>query len=143
MTYQDDLPLPTELLEQLTEKELESLPEMIRVLVNEVMRLEIQNHLRAKLYERTEGCRWYANGYKLKRVKTLVGEINFDIPQVREGCFYAGALEKGMRSERALMRALAEIYVKGVSTRKVATITEKLNSIIVPSTHISLAAYRK
>jgi putative transposase len=140
MTYQDDFTLPTELLEQLNEQGLEGLHEMIRVLVNEAMRLERQNHLRAKLYERTEGRRGYANGYKPKRVKTRVGEINFDVPQVREGGFYPGALEKGLRSERALMLALAEMYVKGVSTRKVAAITEKLCGTAVSSTQVSRAA---
>jgi putative transposase len=140
MTYQDDFTLPTELLEQLTEQGLEGLPEMIRVLVNETMRFERQNHLQARPHERTERRRGYANGYKPKRVKTRVGEINFDIPQVREGGFYPGALEKGLRSERALMLAMAEMYVKGVSTRKVAAITEKLCGTAVSSTQVSRAA---
>jgi transposase-like protein len=133
MTYQHDFTLPTELLEQLTEQGLEGLPEMIRILVNEAMRLERQNHLRAKPYERTEGRRGYANGYKPKRVKTRMGEINFEVPQVREGGFYPGVLEKGLRSERALMLALAEMYVQGVSTRKVVAITEKLCGIFYAS----------
>jgi len=136
MTYQDDFTLPIELLEQLTEQGLEGLPEMIRVIVNETMRFERQNHLQARPHERTEGRRGYANGYKPKRVKTRVGEINFDIPQVREGGFYPGALEKGLRGERALMLAMAEMYVKGVSTRKVASITEKLCGTAVSSSQI-------
>jgi putative transposase len=140
MTYQDDFTLPTELLEQLTEQGLDGLHEMIRVLVNEAMRLERQNHLQARPFERTESRRGYANGYKPKRVKTRVGEINFDIPQVREGGFYPEALEKGLRSERALMLAMAEMYVKGVSTRKVAAITEKLCGTAVSSTQVSRAA---
>jgi putative transposase len=140
MTYQDDFTLPIELLEQLTEQGLEGLPEMIRVLVNETMRFERQNHLQARPHERTERRRGYANGYKPKRVKTRVGEINFDIPQVREGGFYPGALEKGLRSERALLLAMAEMYVKGVSTRKVAAITEKLCGTAVSSTQVSRAA---
>ena len=65
------------------------------------------------------------NGFKPKTVKTRVGEIAFDVPQVREGGFYPEALEKGQRSERALMLALAEMYVQGVSTRKVAAVTEQ------------------
>jgi len=101
MTYQHDFTLPTEVLEQLSEQGLEGLPEMIRVLVNEAMRLERQNHLRARLYERTEDRRGYANGYKPKKVtralagsarETRVGEINFNVPQVREriGIVYSG-----------------------------------------------------
>ena len=140
MTYQHDFTLPTELLEQLTQEGLEGLPEMIRILVNEAMRLERQNHLQARPYERTDGRRGYANGYKPKRVKTRVGEINFEVPQVREGGFYPGALEKGLRSERALMLALAEMYVQGVSTRRVAAITEQLCGTSVSSTQVSRAA---
>jgi putative transposase len=140
MTYQHDFTLPTELLEQLTQEGLEGLPEMIRILVNEAMRLERQNHLQARPYERTDGRRGYANGYKPKRVKTRVGEINFEVPQVREGGFYPDALEKGLRSERALMLALAEMYVQGVSTRKVAAITEQLCGTSVSSTQVSRAA---
>ena len=140
MTYQHDFTLPAELLEQLTQEGLEGLPEMIRILVNEAMRLERQNHLQARPYERTDGRRGYANGYKPKRVKTRVGEINFEVPQVREGGFYPGALEKGLRSERALMLALAEMYVQGVSTRRVAAITEQLCGTSVSSTQVSRAA---
>lgn len=140
MTYQHDFTLPTEFLERLTQEGLEGLPEMIRILVNEAMRLERQNHLHARPYERTDGRRGYANGYKPKRVKTRVGEISFEVPQVREGGFYPGALEKGLRSERALMLALAEMYVQGVSTRRVAAITEQLCGSSVSSTQVSRAA---
>jgi transposase-like protein len=69
-----------------------------------------------------------------------VGDITFSIPQVREGGFYPGALEKGLRSERALTLALAEMYVQGVSTRKVKAITEQLCGVSVSSTQVSQAA---
>jgi transposase-like protein len=140
MTYQDDCTLPNDLLEQLTEQGLESLPEMIRILVNEAMRIERQSYLGASPYERTPERRGRANGYKPKKVKTRIGEIAFDVPQVREGGFYPGALEKGLRSERALTLTLAEMYVQGVSTRKVAAITERLCGTSVSSTQVSRAA---
>ncbi len=60
-------------------------------------------------YQRDEERQGHANGFKNKTIRTRVGEIKFDIPQVREGGFYPSALEKGMRSERALVIALAEI----------------------------------
>lgn len=140
MTRQDDFTLPIEILEQLSEQGLEGLPEMIAILVNEAMKAERQNYLQARPYERTPERRGQANGYKPKKVKTRVGEINFEVPQVREGGFYPEALEKGLRSERALMLALAEMYVQGVSTRKVAAITEKLCGTAVSSTQVSRAA---
>jgi transposase-like protein len=72
-------------------------------------------------------------------MKTRVGEITFAVPQVREGGFYPSALEKGLRSERALTITLAEMYVKGVSTRKVKAITEQLCGVEVSATQVSRA----
>ncbi len=140
MTYQLDSTLTTELLEQISEEGLEYLPELIRILVNVAMQTERHKHLGAELYERSPERRGYANGYKPKTVKTRVGEVTFDVPQVRDGSFYPDALEKGLRSERALTMALAEMYVQGVSTRKVASITEQLCGTAVTSTQVSRAA---
>jgi transposase-like protein len=91
-------------------------------------------------YERSEDRQGYANGYKPKTVKTRVGELTFAIPQVRDGGFYPSSLEKGIRSERALKLALAEMYVQGVSTRRVAQITEQLCGFEVTSSQVSRAA---
>ena len=142
MTYQTDCTLPQEILETITEGGLDSLPELIRILVNEAMKLEREQHLGAKAYERTPERQGYANGYKPKTVKTRIGEIEFAVPQVREGDFYPAALEKGLRSERALTLALAEMYVQGVSTRRVAAITEKLCGTAVSSAQVSRAAQK-
>jgi putative transposase len=139
MTYQNDFTLPTEIMEQIAEHGLDYLPELIRTVVNTAMQVERQKHLRAGLYERSDERRGHANGYKDKTVKTRVGEITFDIPQVREGGFYPEALEKGLRSERALTLTLAEMYVQGVSTRKVAAIMEQLCGSGVSSTAVSQA----
>jgi transposase-like protein len=127
-------------LEQLSELGLEGLPDLVRVMVNEAMQIERENYLEAKPYERTETRKGYANGYKPKTVNTRVGKVTFAIPQVREGDFYPQALEKGVRSERALMLALAEMYVQGVSTRKVAAITERLCGYGISSMQVSRAA---
>ena len=126
MIYRTDCTLPNEYLELLAQQGLDGLPDLVRVLVNEAMRIERENYIGAKPYERSEDRQGHANGYKSKTVKTRVGEVTFDIPQVREGGFYPRTLEKGIRSERALLLTLAEMYVQGVSTRKVAAITEHL-----------------
>jgi len=139
MIYKNDCTLPTKYLEQLTEQGLEGLPDLIRVMVNEAMRIERENYLGAKPYERSEERQGHANGYKPKTVKTRVGEVTFDIPQVREGGFYPHSLEKGMRSERALLLTLAEMYVQGVSTRKVAAITEQLCGTQINASQVSRA----
>ena len=117
MTYQKDFTLPTELLEQIAVEGLDVLPELIRIVINAAMQAERQSYLGAGFYERSAERRGHANGYKPKTLKTRVGEVRFDVPQVREGGFYPGALEKGLRSERALTLSLAEMYVQGVSTR--------------------------
>ena len=140
MTYTNDSTLTTELLEHISAEGLDYLPELIRILVNAAMQAERQKHLGAEPYERSPHRRGYANGYKPKTVKTRVGEVTFDVPQVRDGSFYPDALEKGLRSERALTLTLAEMYVQGVSTRKVAAITEQLCGTAVTSTQVSRAA---
>jgi transposase-like protein len=140
MIYDNNCTLPEEYLEQLSELGLEGLPDLIRVLINEAMQIERENYLNAKPYERTEARTGYANGYKPKTVNTRVGKVTFAISQVREGNFYPQALEKGVRSERALTLALAEMYVQGVSTRKVAAITEQLCGYGISSMQVSRAA---
>lgn len=140
MTYPADCTLPSELMEQIISDGLDSLPELIRIIVNTAMQIERQRHLGVGPYERSAERKGHANGYKPKRVTTRVGQISFDVPQVREGDFYPEALEKGIRSERALTLTLAEMYVQGVSTRKVAAITEQLCGCAVSSTQVSHAA---
>lgn len=136
MTHRNNYNLSSELAEQ----GLDAIPELLRVLINNVMQVERSRHIQARDYERTEDRKGHANGYKPKTVKTRMGEITFSVPQVREGGFYPTALEKGLRSERALVATLAEMYVQGVSTRKVKAITEELCGIEVSAMQVSRAA---
>lgn len=129
-----------DVLKLLTADGFNGLGEAVRRLINEAMRLERQGHLGVGPYERSEDRQGYANGYKPKTVKTRVGELTFAVPQVRDGGFYPSSLEKGIRSERALKLALAEMYVQGVSTRRVAQITEQLCGFEVSSSQVSRAA---
>lgn len=129
MTHQENYNLSTSMIEELAQNGLEVIPELVRVILNNVMQAERSQYLQAKAYERTEDRQGHANGYKPKTVRTRLGDITFAIPQVREGGFYPSALEKGMRSERALLIALAEMVVQGVSIRRVKTITEELCGI--------------
>ena len=105
MTYRNDCTLPNEILEQIAEQGLGYLPELIRLVVNAAMKAERQQYLGVAPYERSEKRRDQANGFKSKTMRTRLGEIEFAIPQVREGEFYPQALEKGLRSERALTMA--------------------------------------
>lgn len=139
MTYQPNYSLPTEVMEQIAADGLEAVPEMIRIILNMAMQAERQHYLGVGPYERSPERQDYANGYKAKTVTTRLGDITFAVPQVREGQFYPSALEKGLRSERALIMTLAEMYIQGVSTRKVAAITEQLCAHQVSSTQVSRA----
>lgn len=115
------------------------LPELLRLVFNTAMQVEREKHLGAAPYQRSPERRGHANGFKPKTVQTRVGDIQFDIPQVRAGDFYPSALEKGLRSERALHLTLAEMYIQGVSTRKVSAILEQLCGSEVSSTQVSRA----
>jgi Transposase and inactivated derivatives len=135
MTHRNDYTFTDEL----AGKGLEAVPELLRVLINNAMQAERSRYLQAEEYERTEERIGHANGYKPKTVHTRIGDITFAVPQVREGGFYPSALEKGMRSERALMCALAEMYIQGVSTRKVKAITEELCGVEISAEQVSRA----
>ena len=121
---------------------LDGAGEALRILVNEASRIERNHFLNAQPHERTAERTDYANGFKPKTMMTRVGELTFDVPQVRGGGFYPSALEKGSRTEQALNIALAEMYVQGVSTRKVITVLQALlgPEVSISSTQVSRAA---
>ena len=139
MTYQPDCTLPAGMLAQIADGGLDALPEASRLLINAAMRLERQQFIGAGPYQRTPERQAHANGFKDKTVQTRLGALTLAVPQVREGGFYPQSLDKGVRSERALKLALAEMYVQGVSTRTVAAITEQLCGCEVSSAQVSRA----
>jgi len=111
--------------------------EALQLVLNQGMLIERSQHLHAQPYERTDDRQGFANGFKPKTVKTRIGELHLDIPQVRDSNFYPKALDKGIRSERALKLSLAEMYIQGVSTRKVAPILEQLCGTNISSQQVS------
>ncbi len=120
---------------------LDGAGEALRILVNEAGKIERAQHLQAQPYERSGERVGYANGFKPKTVLTRLGEITFGVPQVRDSSFYPSALEKGSRTEQAIHLTLAEMYVQGVSTRKVNTVLQSLvgEEISISSTQVSRA----
>ena len=141
MTHPTDPELLNDVLQLLTDQGHTGFAEGLRLLVNEAMRLERHTVLQAQPYERTQARKGYANGYKPKTLASRVGPITFSIPQVRgDTAFYPSALEKGIRSEQALKLAMAEMYVQGVSTRKVSAIVEELCGTSVSSAQVSACA---
>lgn len=128
-------------MELLIENGFDGMADVLRILLNEAMKIEREDALAAGAYQRTPDRRGYANGFKPKTVDTRMGRIAVDVPQVRGDVeFYPSALEKGCRSERALKVAIAEMYVKGISTRRVTSVLEKMCGLQISSTQVSRAA---
>jgi putative transposase len=140
-TFAADGPV-AQVLELLAEGGFDVLANALQVLFNEAMKIERSQVLEAGPYERTPNRRGQANGFKPKTVQTRVGALELAVPQTRGVPFYPSALEKGQRSERALTLALAEMYLQGVSTRKVAPILQELCGAEVTSTQVSRAMQR-
>jgi putative transposase len=140
MTHQEQPTALDEITELLAEHGFDGLASAVTVLLNEVMKVERAHALGAGPYRRTEGRTGHANGYKPRAIQTRVGPLTVEVPQTRGVASYPSALEKGIRSERALKLAVAEMYVQGVSTRKVAAITEQLCGLEVTSSQVSRAA---
>ena len=107
------------------------------------MRIERERFLRAGPYERTAARQGYANGYKPKRIDTPAGTVTVDVPKTcgHDGePFYPQSLERGRRSVRAVMLAVAEMYVKGVSTREVEAVMREFGIESLSSSQVSRAA---
>ena len=94
--------------------------------VQQVLEAEMDESLGASKSERTSGRRGYRSGYYGRKLTTRVGTLELRVPQDREGLFRTEVFSRYQRSEKALLLALAEMYVQGVSTRKVRAVTEEL-----------------
>ena len=121
----------TKLRKKLEEVNLEEassdwLRDLVEWLYQEMLEMEFTEHVGAAPYERTADRRGYRNGYRDRQLHTRVGTVNLRVPRDRDGKFSTRLFERCQRSERALILALQEAYVTGVSTRKVSRITEKL-----------------
>lgn len=132
-------------MEVLSEYGLEGMAKVVELLLNEAMKVERAGFLGAAPHERTAQRIGHANGFKPKTLSTRLGRLGLAIPQVRglSGreplSWYPQALERGLRSERALKLAIAEMYVQGVSTRKVTEVMEQLCGLEVSSAQVSRA----
>src|SRR5262252_7448813 len=104
----------------------EFLRALARAALQEVLEAEMTEALSAEKGERTAGRLGYRSGYYDRTLITRVGKLELRVPQDRAGRFSTELFERYQRSERALVAALAEMYVQGVSTRKVKAITEEL-----------------
>ncbi len=139
MTHLEHCTACNEVVELLAEHGFDGMAQAIETLMNEAMKLERTETLNAAPYQRTNERRGYANGFKPKTINSRLGRLELQVPQTRDVEFYPSTLERGERSERALKLALAEMYVQGVSTRKVKKITQELCGLDVSSADVSRA----
>jgi transposase-like protein len=102
------------------------LKELMRAVMQELLEAEMTDALGAAKGERSDGRLGYRSGYYGRTLITRVGKLELRVPQDRDGRFSTELFERYQRSERALVTTLAEMYVQGVSTRKVKAITEEL-----------------
>src|SRR6056297_286506 len=120
---------------------IDAIGQAVGALMNHAMAIERADAIGAQPYQRTERRRGHANGYKPKTLHTRLGDVPVKVPQVRgEVSFYPTALDKGPQTERALHLAVAEMYIQGVSTRRVEPILEQLVGHGISSTSVSNAA---
>jgi putative transposase len=104
--------------------------DLLKVIVEEtlqqVLEAEMEEALQAGKGERTATRLGYRSGYYSRTLVTRVGKIALRVPQDRQGRFRTEVFERYQRSEKALVAAMMEMYLQGVSTRKVKSITEEL-----------------
>jgi putative transposase len=104
----------------------DGLREVVRAVMQEMLEAEMTDALQAEKGERTASRLGYRSGYYTRTLVTRVGKLELRVPQDRDGRFSTELFERYQRSEQALVATLAEMYVQGVSTRKVKAITEEL-----------------
>lgn len=118
------------------------LREIVERTVQAILEAEMAVHLGAERYERTDERRGYRNGFKPRRLTTRVGTLELQLPQDRDGTFSTELFHRYQRSEQALVVSLMEMYIHGVSTRKVAQITEALCGMRFSKSQVSTLAGR-
>jgi len=104
----------------------EFLREIVQTALNRMLEAEMSEHLQAGPYERSDARRGYRNGWRTRGLRTRVGTLELSVPTDREGTFQTEVFRRMERNEQALTLGLMEMYVEGVSTRKVRDVTEAL-----------------
>jgi putative transposase len=102
------------------------LHKIVERVLQELLESEMTEHIGAAPHERTNARKGHRNGYKPRTLRTRVGTLNLLVPQDRQGTFSTRLFSRYQRNEKALVLALMEMYLEGVSTRKVKEVTEEL-----------------
>ena len=111
--------------------------EGVRLLAQQLMELEVSQHLGAGRYERTAERTGERNGYRERTWDTRVGTLELRVPRVRDGSFFPSLLDPRRRAERALVGVVQEAYVQGVSTRRVDDLVKALGMQGISKSQVS------
>ncbi len=113
------------------------LRDLVQVNLQKILETEFMNYIQAGPYERTEDRQGYRNGSYTRKLKTRVGVIELDVIRDREGKFSTELFRRYQRNEQAFVVSLIEMYIQGVSTRKVKNVVEALCGTSVSKSMVS------
>src|ERR671924_179603 len=126
-----------EVLHKAGVEQADFLREGVRVLAEELMEMELAEHVGAERHERTLERTGYRNGYRERPWDTRVGSIELHVPRVRDGSFFPSLLEPRRRAEKALVAVVQEAYVQGISTRRVDDLVQALGMQGISKSQVS------
>ena len=106
-------------------------------IINQVLDAQMTEHLGAEYYAHDESRTGYRNGYRPRSLYTRIGHLNLRVPQTRDGSFSTEIFKRYQRKEQAFVLGLMEMYLEGVSTRKVANVTEALCGVSFSKSTVS------
>ena len=136
---QVNLTLDSDILKGLftTEGRDEAFAGLVSVILNQALSAQASEQIGAGPYERSDGRCTYRNGYRERELRARVGKLRLMVPRLRNGEFSTDLFQRYQRSEQALVLAMMEMVIQGVSTRKVSAITEELCGISFSKSTVS------
>lgn len=117
--------------------ENDALSELLESVLNQILEAQMTDHLGAERYEHVDERKGYRNGTRVRQLFTRVGPLNLHVPQTRDGSFSTDIFKRYQRSEQAFVLGLMEMYLEGVSTRKVTKVTEELCGVSFSKSTVS------
>ncbi len=140
MAGRDRMTIEEVVREVLRDEHADVIRESVRVVAQEIMEAEVSELIGAQRGERTDDRATHRNGYRARRWDTRAGEIELQIPKIRQGSYFPSILQPRKRSEQALVSVVQQAYVCGVSTRRVDQLVESLGLRISKSEVSRIAA---
>ena len=139
---QFEITLPEGLVQGLLSSRSEGLTELVEQVLNQVLQVQVSQHIGAAPHQRSEERTGYRNGIRERELTTRIGTLTLKVPRVRDGSFSPELFERYQRSEQALVSAMVEMVLCGVSSRKVTQVVEELCGASVSRSTVSSLCQR-